>query len=171
MLFVEWRSVLGWTIALLVLALSVVASRLVRRKRALLRRSVRTVAFLLLVADGFFVCVILTSAISYSDPVFSPDRTMAARVLYTDYGGERDAEVELFRDRGFTHEIVYEARPVLTEKEIHWLNTKNLWLAGLDPLFCRSTNVVLVHCGAADSPAAPNEDIIQRLIRQLQPRT
>jgi hypothetical protein len=121
----------------------------------------------LLIADAFWIYLILDSGRSYSNPVFSPDRSMAARVVYTDYGHERDADVEVFRGHGFSHETVYEARPLLTEKDIHWLDDKNLWLTGLDSFFCVSTDFVAVHCGAANSPAASHEPILVRLIRLI----
>lgn len=159
MLFIEWKPVVTWIIAVLVAALCLFGFRIVRTKRLLPRRLVRSSAVFLLIVDAFFVYLIVDSGKSYSNAVFSPDGKMAARVAYTDYWTERNAEVEVFREHGFSHETVYGARPLLTEKEIHWLDAKNIWLAGLDPFFCRSTDFVAVHCGAANSPAAPNVSI------------
>jgi hypothetical protein len=169
MLFIEWEPVIRWAVAALVLGLCVFAFFSVRKRRALIRRPVRGLVAAVFIADFICICVFvsLVSETSYSTAVFSPDRSMAARIVYTDYRGERDVDVQVFRRRGFSNETVYEARPLLTEKDIHWLDDKNLWLAGLDPFFCVSTDFVAIHCGAANSPAASHEPILVRLMRLI----
>ena len=167
MLFIEWQPLIGWAIASVVAALCVLAFLSIRKKRALIRRTVRGVAIAVFLIDAVFVSVLIDSDTSYSTAVFSPDRTMAARVIYTDDGRERDASVEVFRKHGFSRGTVYEARPLLQPDQIHWLDAKNLWLAGLDPTFCQSTDFVAVHCGLANSPAASKVPIIVRLVLHL----
>lgn len=133
MLFIEWKPVIGWTIAVVLATLCPFAFWSMRKKRVWLRWTVRSFAVLFLIIDGLFVyAALVDSGTSYSTAVFSPDHRMAARVVYTDYGHERDADVEVFRRHGFSHETVYEARPLLTEKEIHWLDNKIFgWLVSI----------------------------------------
>lgn len=172
MLFIEWEPVIRWALAALVLGLCVFAFFSVRKRRALIRRLVRGLVAAVFIADVICISVFVSivSETSYSAAVFSPDRKMAARVVYTDYRGERDVDVQIFRRRGFSNEIVYEATPQLTDQNIHWLDDRNLWLAGLDPFFCISTDFVAVHCGAANAPAAPKTSIVQRLVLLINDR-
>jgi hypothetical protein len=170
MLFIEWEAVIRWAIALLIAALCFFAFWSIRKKRAWLRWTVRSVALIILIMDAFVASVLVDFGTSYSKAVFSPDRSMAARVVYENEAGERDAEVEVFRRHGLSHETVYEGRPLLTEKEVHWLDGKNLWLVDLDPFLCTSTDFVAIHCGVAISPPASKTPVVQRLILLINDR-
>lgn len=158
MLFIEWEPVISLAVAALLSALCSFGLFRTRKKQAVIAGVLAAAVFFV---GALWAAVLADSATSSSAAVISPDRSMAARVIYMDEGHERDVAVEVVGRHGLSHEIVYQGgRSLINQRTLHWLDAKNLWLAGLDPSSCRSIDSVAVHCGRANSPAAPNGPIV-----------
>jgi hypothetical protein len=121
------------TVFLLLSAGGIITFWLAREKRALIRISVRFVAVILTTSG--VLCLLLFSFFfslfpnpnTYSGPIYSPDRKMAARVW--DYNlsgfGGADSSVELFAAHGFRTRVVFSGE-FQSVDDAQWLDDHSL---------------------------------------------
>jgi len=109
--FVEWWLVFRVSAVLLIIATGAFGSWVVRGKRWLIRLPVRFACLLLVLggASGVLFLWGFPNPNSYSVPVYSPNRKMAARIYeYNASGfGGADSSVELFAAHGFQSKAVF----------------------------------------------------------------
>jgi hypothetical protein len=86
----------------------------------------------------------------YSVPVYSPSRTMAARIdEYNASGfGRADSSVELFTSHGFESKVVYFGEwDSVGIDDLHWKSESELEIFYKGPpCYCTSTRHVVVRC-------------------------
>jgi hypothetical protein len=152
MLFVEWWLV-GWIcLGLLILAVPVFSFWLVRDMKWPIRITVRVLSGLVAICGvlRWLIFLVLPWPHSYSVPVYSPNRTMAARIDDYDAGplGGADNSVELFTSHGFTSDLVYYGEwDSVGAKDLQWRSDSELEIFYKGPMYmCKSTRRVLVQC-------------------------
>jgi hypothetical protein len=152
MLFVEWWLLGRICLGLLMIALPVFSSWVVRKKRWPVRIPVRILSALTALCGVFFwlIGLALPSPRFYSAAVYSPNRKTAARI--DDYNasglGGGDTSVELFTFHGLKCDIVYfgEYKSV-GANDLQWKSDSELEIYYDGPTGdCKSTQRVLVQC-------------------------
>ena len=111
MIFMEWWIVERVSVVVAVIAAAVGLFITARRRRAWIRYTLQGVALLIAlgVAAVSLLVVSLPDANHYSDPLYSPNHKLAARIAEYDAGplGGADTSVEVFSHAGFVSHRVY----------------------------------------------------------------
>jgi hypothetical protein len=131
MIFVEWWAVEKVCFVVLVIAIAVGLFISVRHRRAWLRFPVQLLTLLIglgTVAIVLFAAVLLPNPDRYSEPIYSPNHKLAARIAEYNAGGlgGADTQVELFSHRGFVSHRVYEGEfRSVDSAHIAWMATQS----------------------------------------------
>ena len=151
MIFIEWWAIERLGLLLLVVATASLIVWSVRKERRFVRFPVEVILGLFLFA---LLCLVtLVSSLpgnAYSEPVYSPNRKMAARIVeYNASGlGGADDTVKLFRAHGFSSDVVFfgEFNSVKAQN-IRWKSDSELEISYEGtPYRCTSTRHVRVLC-------------------------
>jgi hypothetical protein len=152
MLLVEWWLIRRISGALLMIAVAPLCFWIVREQRCAIRLPVQLVSSLIALCGALFLLFIsvFPNPNSYSGPIYSPNRTMAARVFdYNASGfGGADTSVEIFTSRGFRSEVVFygEFKSVAAEN-VRWRSDSELEITfERESRVCRSAFGVNVRC-------------------------
>jgi hypothetical protein len=152
MLFVEWWLVGRICLGVLLIALPVIVIWLVRKNRWPVRIPVSVVSAFVLFCGLFLLTIVLALPMphAYSVPVYSPSRSMAARIDNYNAGplGGAYNSIEVFTSHGFASAVVYsgEFESVRTE-DLTWKSNSELEIYYDGPTCdCRSTQLVSVYC-------------------------
>jgi hypothetical protein len=153
-IFVEWWAVARLCLLLLIVTIAGLGIWSVRKKRWIVRFAIQLLLGLSLFA--LFFLIMLTSTLpgnTYSEPVYSPNRKMAARIVEYDASGLGGADdiVKVFAAHGFSSDVVFfgEFKSV-TAKNIRWKSDSELEISYEGTLYhCTSTRRVKVVCFAA----------------------
>jgi hypothetical protein len=148
--FIEWWLVRGVCAVLLIVAAASFSFWSVRRKRRPVRIPIQFFSGLVLCALLLWLCVSALPRDTYSAPVYSPNETMAVRVIEYDASGLGGADdtVELFTGHGFHSDVVFrgEFRSVDLQS-IRWKSNSELEVSYEGTAHqCISTGSVVVHC-------------------------
>ena len=151
MIFVEWWSIERVSLLLLIAPAASLGIWSVRKKNWTIRFPIQLLLGLSLFALMVFVALVsILPGNTYSEPVYSPNRKMAARIAeYNASGlGGADDTVKLFTDHGFYSDIVFlgEFKSVRREN-IRWKSDSELEISYEGaPYQCTSTRRVQVLC-------------------------
>lgn len=152
MLFVEWWLVGRICVAVLLIALPVLSIWLVRNNRWPVRIPVQVVSALVVLCVLFLLTILLAlpSPHAYSVPVYSPSRSMAARIDNYDLGplGGAYDSIEVFALHGLASDVVYSGEfKSVTAEDLMWKSNSELEIYYDGPTCdCRSTRRVSVRC-------------------------
>jgi hypothetical protein len=129
--FVEWRPTVLVGAIVLMGTSGVLGFWLARGKRWAIRLPIWFVSLFLAVlgASGVLFLLVFPNPISYSAPVYSPDRKMAARVRVYDASGFGGADntVELFAANGFERQDVFFGEyGSVNVRDIRWQSNSEL---------------------------------------------
>ena len=150
-IFIEWWAIERLGLLLLVVATASLIVWSVRKERRFVRFPVQVILGLFLFA---LLCLVtLVSSLpgsAYSEPVYSPNRKMAASIVeYNASGlGGADDTVKLFRAHGFSSDVVFfgEFNSVKAQN-IRWKSDSELEISYEGtPYRCTSTRHVRVLC-------------------------
>jgi hypothetical protein len=150
-IFIEWWVVERLCLLLLTVATATLIISSVRKKRWFIRFPIQLFLGLSLFALLFLVTVVSTLPGNiYSEPVYSPNRKMAARIVeYNASGlGGADDTVKIFAAHGFSSDVVFlgEFKLVRTQN-IRWKSNSELEISYEGtPHQCTSTRRVKVAC-------------------------
>lgn len=151
MIFIEWWAIERLCLFLLVLATASLIIWSVRKKRWFVRFPIQLLLGLVLFALLFLVTLVSTlPGNTYSEPVYSPNRKMAARIIeYNASGfGGADDTVKLFTAHGFSSDVVFfgEFKSVRAHN-LRWKSDSELEISYEGtPYQCTSTRRVKVLC-------------------------
>jgi hypothetical protein len=159
-IFVEWWAIGRLCLLLLTVTTASLIIWSVRKKGWFVRFPIQLVLGLFLFALLFLV--VLVSSLpgnTYSEPVYSPDRKMAARIVEYNASGLGGAEdtVKVFTAHGLSSDVVFfgEFRSVKAQN-IRWKSDSELEISYEGtPYQCRSTRLVRVLCFRAEKNARP----------------
>jgi hypothetical protein len=160
-LFIEWWVVRRFAILLALLVVSCAAIWFVRKRRRSLRIAIAIVGSPIAVLASLFLAlqVLALGCLSYSNPVFSPDHSQAARVRTDDEGAlGGNSSVELFSKHGLSATEVYWGRWTSVDvKDVRWVSDTDLDIVHDGPMYyCQSSSSVKVHCRQrASAPTSP----------------
>jgi hypothetical protein len=152
MLFVEWWVVGRVCLVILLIALPVLSIWFVRNKRWLVRIPVQIVSALALFCALFFLMILLLLPWphTYSVPVYSPSRTMAARIDSYDAGplGGAYNSIEVFSSHGLASDVVYSGEfESVSAEDLRWKSNSELEIYYEGPPYdCKSAKGVSVRC-------------------------
>ena len=153
MIFIEWWAVARLCLLLLVVAIASLGIWSVRKKRWFVRFPIQLLLGLSLFA--LFFLTMVTSNLpgnTYSEPVYSPNRKMAARIVeYNASGlGGADDAVKVFAAHGFSSdEVFFGEFKSVTAQNIRWRSDSELEISYEGTLYhCTSTRRVKVLCFA-----------------------
>jgi hypothetical protein len=150
-IFIEWWAVARLCLLLLVVAIASLSIWSVRKKRWFVRVPIQLLLGLPLFALLFFVTLVSSlPGNSYSEPIYSPNRKMAVRIIeYNASGfGGADDTVKVFKAHGFISDVVFfgEFKSVSTHN-IRWKSDSELEISYEGtPYECTSTRLVKVLC-------------------------
>ena len=153
MIFIEWWVVERFCLLLLVVATASLGIWFVRKKRPMVRFPIQLVLAVCLFALVAMVAFVTTlPGNTYSEPIYSPSRKMAARIVEYDASGLGDGDdtVKVFTAHGFRSDVVFfgEFRSVRAQN-IRWKSDSELEISyDRTPSQCTDTNRVKVHCFA-----------------------
>ena len=154
MIFIEWWAIGRLCLLLLIVATASLIIWSVRKKRWFVRFPIQLVLGLLVFALLFLVA--LVSALpgtAYSQPVYSPNKKIAARIVEYNASGLGGAEdiVKLFTSHGLRSDVVFfgEFKSVKAQN-ILWSSDSELEISYEGtPYQCTSTRLVKVLCSSA----------------------
>jgi hypothetical protein len=150
-IFIEWWAVERLCLLLLIVATASVSIWSVRKKRWFVRLPIQFLLGLsLFVLLGSVTLVSTLPGNTYSEPIYSPNRKMAARIVeYNASGlGGADETVKLFTAHGFSSDVVFfgEVKSVKAQN-IRWKSDSELEISFEGtPYQCTSTRRVKVLC-------------------------
>jgi len=158
MVFVEWWLVKRFTVLIALLIVSCAGWWLVRNRRKSIRVAVIILSSPVAVLAGLFLALQLMAlgCLSYSSPVYSPDRSQAVRVRTDDEGATGgNSHVELFWNHGLSSKEVYWGGwKSVDVKDLKWENNSTLSLRHDSPMYlCESPLRVKVIC--VERPSLP----------------
>ena len=151
MIFIEWWVVERLSLLLLIVVTASLSIWSVRKKRWFVRFPIQLLLGLSLFALLFLVILVSTlPGNTYSEPVYSPNRKMAARIgEYNASGlGGADDTVKVFTAHGFSSDVVFfgEFKSVRAQN-IQWKSDSELEISYDGTAYqCTSTRRVKVHC-------------------------
>lgn len=154
MIFIEWWVVARLCLLLLIVATASLSIWSVRKKRWFVRFPIQLLLGLSLLALLFLVTIVWTlPGNTYSDPVYSPNRKMAARIVeYNASGlGGADDTVKVFTAHGFSSDVVFfgEFKSVRAPN-IRWKSDSELEISYEGASYqCTNTRRVKVLCFGA----------------------
>jgi hypothetical protein len=124
---------------------------LVRNRRKSTRVAVIVLSSPVTVLAGLFWALQLMAlgCLSYSSPVYSPDRSQAARVRTDDEGATGgNSHVDLFWNHGFSSkEMYWGAWRSVDAKDLKWQSNSTLEVRHDPPVYlCESSRTVKVSC-------------------------
>jgi hypothetical protein len=152
-IFIEWWVVEQFCLLLLIVATASFGIWSVRKKRWFVRFPIQ-----LLLGVSLFALLAMDTLVStlpgntYSEPIYSPSRKMAARIVEYDASGLGGADdtVKVFTAHGFSSDVVFfgEFKSV-RDQNIRWMNDSELEISyeGTSSQ-CTNTPRVKVHCFA-----------------------
>ena len=157
MIFIEWWVVERLCLLLLIVATASLGIWSVRKKRWFVRFPIQ-----LLLGVSLFALLTMVTLVStlpgsaYSEPIYSPSRKMAARIVEYDASGLGGADdtVKLFTAHGFSSDVVFfgEFKSVKAQN-IRWKSDSELEISYEGtPYQCTSTRRVKVLCFATQQP-------------------
>ena len=151
MMFVEWWLVKRLCVLILIVATASLSIWFLRKKNWFIRLPIQLLLGLLLFA--LFVLSAIIWALpgnTYSEPVYSPNRKMAVRIIeYNASGlGRADDTVELFTAHGFSSDVVFFGEfNSVKARNIRWKSDSELEISYEGTVYqCTSTRRVRVHC-------------------------
>ena len=151
MIFVEWWAIERLCVVLLIAATASFSIWSLRKKRWFVRFPIQLLlGVLLFVILSLFTLVSILPGNTYSEPVYSPNRKMAARIVEynaSGLGGANDT-VKLFGAHGLSSDVVFfgEFKSVKAEN-IRWKSDSELEIPYEGtPYQCTSTHRVKVVC-------------------------
>lgn len=151
MFFIEWWLVERFAMLAALLIASGVGIWLVRRKRKWIRVAAITLASPVGLLSGLFLALqfMAIGCLSYSSPVYSPDRSRAARIRTDDEGATGgNSSVEVFWNHGFSSQDVYWGQwKSVGPNDLRWKNNSMLNVTHDSPMYrCDSTRRIQVNC-------------------------
>jgi hypothetical protein len=151
MLFIEWWLVKRFAVLIALLIASCAAWWVVRNRHKSIRVAVTILSSPVAVLAGLFLALQLLAlgCLSYSSPVYSPDRTQEVRVRTDDEGATgANSHVELFWNHGFSSKDVYWGGWKSVDlKDLKWESNSMLDLRHDSPMYvCESSRRVKVNC-------------------------
>ncbi len=157
MVFVEWWHVTRLCLLLLFGAILGFGFWSVRKKRWFVRLPIQLLSGLVLCALLLLLSIVLMlPGNTYSAPVYSPNKKMAARVVeYNASGlGGADDSMELFTAYGFNSDVVFRGEFKSVEAQnIRWKSDSELEVSYKATTYrCKSTSHVVVRCIAKQQP-------------------
>jgi hypothetical protein len=152
-IFVEWWAVARLCLELLIVAGASLCIWSVRKKRWFVRFPIQLLLGLSLFAMLFVDMIVSTlPGNTYSEPVYSPNRKMAARIIEYDASGLGGADdtVELFTAHGFRSDVVFFGGfKSVRAQNLRWKSDSELEISYEGtPFHCTSTRRVKVLCFA-----------------------
>lgn len=158
MIFIEWWAVARLCLLLLIVSTASLGIWAVRKKRWFIRFPIQ-----FLLAVSLFALLAIETLVSalpgntYSEPVYSPNRKMAARIVEYDASGLGGADdtVEVFAAHGFSSDAVFfgEFKSVRAQN-IRWKSDSELEISYQGALHnCTSSRRVKVLCFATHQNA------------------
>ncbi|MFL6302582.1 MAG: hypothetical protein ACJ72H_03490 [Candidatus Sulfotelmatobacter sp.] len=153
MIFIEWWAVERLCLLLLIVATASLSIWSVRKKRWFVRFPIQLLLGVSLFALLALVTLVLTlRGNTYSEPIYSPSRKMAARIVEYDASGLGGADdtVKLFTAHGFSSDVVFfgEFKSVKAQN-IRWKSDSELEISYEGTQYqCTSTRRVKVLCFA-----------------------
>lgn len=151
MIFIEWWAIERLCLLLLVVVTASLIIWSVRKKRWFVRFPIQLVLGLFIFALLFLVALVSSlPGNAYSEPIYSPNRTMAARIVEYNASGLGGAEntVKLFTAHGLISDVVFfgEFNSVKAQN-IRWKSDSELEISSEGtPYRCTSTRRVKVLC-------------------------
>jgi len=150
-IFIEWWLVERLCLLLLIVATATLTIWFVRKKRWFVRFPIQLFLGLSLFGLLFLVAVVSTlPGNTYSEPVYSPNRKMAARIVeYNASGlGGADDSVKVFTAHGFSSDVVFFGQfKSVRAQNIRWKSDSELDISYEGtPYQCTSTRRVKVLC-------------------------
>jgi hypothetical protein len=150
-IFIEWWAIERLCLLLLIVATTSLIIWSVRKKRWFVRFPIRLVLGVFLFALLFLITVVSRlPGNAYSEPVYSPNRKMAARIVeYNASGlGGADDTVKLFTAHGFSSDVVFFGQfNSVKAQNIRWKSDSELEIPYEGtPYRCTSTRRVKVVC-------------------------
>lgn len=151
MVFIEWWIIQRFLFIVLATAIALFAFWKVEKRSLPAKIAVRVLSTPVVIL-GILVLPLQWSALgglSYSAPVFSPDRSRAARIRTADYGATGgESAVELFSLHGFrSDDVFYGAWKSVDLADLHWTGNSSLTIVYRGELeSCAGTRSVRVTC-------------------------
>jgi hypothetical protein len=151
MLFIEWWLVGRFAILIAVIIATCASWWLIRNRRKSIRVAVIILSSPVAVLAALFLALQYSAlgCLSYSSPLYSPDKRQAVRVRTSDGGATGgESSVELFWNHGFSSKDVYWGEWKSVDiKDLKWENDSTLDVRhGLPMYFCGSSPRVKVNC-------------------------
>jgi hypothetical protein len=153
MVFPEYGRILVYCVLLLLLALSLWAFYVVRKKSLIVQLPVRILSVVVFGLTSLLTLGIGSCEFSNirSTPIYSRDRKRALRIYDYDFGATGGAtDVLLFSDYGLRSEEVFEGNwKAAVPRDVHWVSDHEveiLYEPSYGPPKCTNGSQVTIHC-------------------------
>jgi len=153
MIFFNWWVIGLYTVLIAILLASGGVIRAARKWRKSLRVTAKVLTWPIAVLTALLLGIelLVPGCVTTSPPVFSPDRSKAARVRTADEGATGgDSSVEIFSNHGFSYTQVYWGEwESVRDQDLRWVSNSELQITHAEPMYqCKSTSTVTVRCVA-----------------------
>jgi len=160
MLFIEWWLVKRFAVLIALFLASCAGWWLVRNRRKSIRVAVVVLSSPVAVLSGLLLALqfLAVGCLSHSPPVYSPDRSQAARVRTDDEGATGgNSRVEIFWNHGFSSQEVYWGSwKSVDVKDLRWENNGSLNVMHFPHMYaCQGSRSVKVICPERPYPPDP----------------
>jgi hypothetical protein len=160
MVFIEWWLVERFAVLIALLLASCAGWWLVRNRRKSIRVAIIILSSPVAILSGLFLSlqVLAVGCLSYSPPVYSPDRSQAVRVRTDDEGATGgNSHVELFWNHGLSSQEVYWGSwKSVDVKDLTWESNTTLKVTHYPREYaCKSSRAVTVSCLERPYPDVP----------------
>ncbi len=149
----EYVRVLGGLTLILIGSVAAVWKAQSRRKLIAIPIYVSGTVVGLLAAGFLFLFSLTVGCHTYSVPLYSPNRKIAARVWDFDQGAiGGHSDVELYSSHGFVTDLVFDGQwKTVVPKDVRWVSDNDLEIHfEYGTPFCEGTKYVKVHCIGPD---------------------